>query len=364
MVQIQNNVNLSELYATIGELENRKQDFIIPSRQMSMENGIIKLTTSPMEFNPNKVMTSQIASKLQIPMAYYRRMEQSFQSLLDTNVSQWFDKMDKNFFVRGYSNEGGVSTGRALLSDRFSPLDNSNILMTVLHAIQKEKLDLEVEGCDLTEERMYVRFINPNVKVSAPKFLKQYVNPDTLKVNDAVVAGFGISNSEVGLGAFDIFQRVVALVCSNGMISKKDGYQRRHIGAQLDKGEMWSNKTIQRNLRLIESQIGDYIRYFSSEKYLQKVVNQLEESTSMPLMYPVEATKNVANYLQFSEEESRNLVNSFMKGRDTNGSGLIHAITWEAQNIGGDRRYEIEGKVLDVASLIESFDRPVKYCMV
>ncbi len=51
-----------------------------------------------------------------------------------------------------------------------------------------------------------------------------------VEVGDVVIAGFVISNSEVGLGSLRVEPLVFRFVCKNGMICKDYAQKRYHVG--------------------------------------------------------------------------------------------------------------------------------------
>ena len=51
-----------------------------------------------------------------------------------------------------------------------------------------------------------------------------------------VFAGFVITNSETGCGAFSLTPRLVVQVCRNGMTITRDAMRVVHLGERLDQG--------------------------------------------------------------------------------------------------------------------------------
>jgi len=67
---------------------------------------------------------------------------------------------------------------------------------------------------------MYVRVVCEQVRVLAPAMLAGYRSPFTGAAgaeNPVVFAGFVLTNSETGCGAFTLTPRLVVQVCRNGM---------------------------------------------------------------------------------------------------------------------------------------------------
>src|SRR5690606_41422270 len=105
---------------------------------------------------------------------------------------------------------------------------------------------------DRADRRMYVRVIAPEVRALAPTLLRGYTSPFTGEKgadNPTVFAGFVLSNSEVGNGAYTITPRIVVQVCSNGMTITKDLVRAVHLGGRLEEGTVrWSAETEERRV--------------------------------------------------------------------------------------------------------------------
>jgi hypothetical protein len=92
--------------------------------------------------------------------------------------------------------------------------------MAVFDGIRRAGHPVQIETCDLTDRRMYVRARCEAVQVLAPGLLAGYRSPFTGASgadNPLVFAGFVVTNSETGCGACTVTPRVIAQVCSNGM---------------------------------------------------------------------------------------------------------------------------------------------------
>jgi hypothetical protein len=68
---------------------------------------------------------------------------------------------------------------RAFLSDGYKIIDNLDVLLAVLDGVRQAGAPVQVDGCDLTERRMYVRVVCEQVRVLAPALLAGYRSPFT-----------------------------------------------------------------------------------------------------------------------------------------------------------------------------------------
>lgn len=209
---------------------------IFPSNALSMQDGRFALLDNQMQKGLSDILTSagissskeeqkeilelteschsQVSDKLGIPGRYYERMRKEAIEMLDYNVSEWLNRKPSNYFLRTFtSKDGDFGIARAFLSDRFKVIDHIDILITALEAIKQSDKKVIIESADLTEQRMYVRFIAPDIVKTAPELLKNYKVPNNRNDDGGfgVCSGFILSNSETGHATFTIAPRITVL---------------------------------------------------------------------------------------------------------------------------------------------------------
>ena len=120
---------------------------------------------------------------------------------------------------------------------------------------------------------MYVRVVCEQVRVLAPALLAGYRSPFTGASgadNPVVFAGFVITNSETGCGAFTLTPRLVVQVCRNGMTITRDAMRAVHLGERLDEGVVtWSGNTQDKTLALITAKTTDAVATFLDPRYVR-----------------------------------------------------------------------------------------------
>ena len=182
-----------------------KEDYIVDSRNIDfrIDDGKTMIDLDGIEFRGSEHMNGQIANKLQIPKKYFDRMITDAPQLAETNVDHWLQNEHKPYMVRTLGD-----TARAFLSDRYSIIDNWDVLGACLPALKPfiEQDDIKFEQSHITDNKMYLRLTVPSKSFD--------VNPEK---GDVVHFGLQISNSEIGLGQVEVSPFLKRLVCTNGM---------------------------------------------------------------------------------------------------------------------------------------------------
>ena len=178
-------------------------------------------------------------------------------------MNGWLAGDDRRFLLRCLRGEAGGGAARAFLSDGYKIIDNLDVLLAALDGVRQAGMPVRVDGCDLTQRRMYVRVVCEQVRVLAPALLAGYRSPFTGAAgadNPVVFSGFVITNSETGCGAFSLMPRLVAQVCGNGMTITRDAMRAVHLGERLDEGVVtWSGNTLDKTLALITAKTTDAV---------------------------------------------------------------------------------------------------------
>lgn len=380
-----------DLATLVEELKNqnaKKYDIVVPSSHLRMNNGIFTIMGGDVTDEVSNVLAeagiaqatdikvalmgtahSNLATKLNIPKVYYDRMNikdnKENLELLSHNVNHWLSSTPKNYFLRNFVDQDEKSgICRAVLSDRFKVIDNYDVLMASLEAIKETGIKLEIEHCDITEEKMYIRFINPNITIESPALLKNYRVPNGEDFrNYGIVSGFVLSNSEIGCGQFSIAPRAVVLACKNGMIFNDEKFAKTHLGGKMEQFSKidWSEETKRKNKELIIAQTKDAIKYFASEDFFSLKIQELERKGQKKLEFPLDCVKNVTRHMTINDTDEREIVDYFMKGSDFNAFGVTQALTFFAHETSdADLQYKVETEAVEILSNIDKFDVPEK----
>ncbi|BCM94130.1 hypothetical protein IAD21_06033 [Abditibacteriota bacterium] len=163
--------------------------------------------------SPTNWATGQLCARLGIPAPYYRRCSPEIQ---DIQANHWLRQKPQDGDGEIWLLRAQDARLRAVLSQRYSPLDNTD-LMEVLQPLLKP--DLRVDWLDQSDDGLHLRIVDPS--------RMQDVLP-----GDGLSVGIHIANSEVGGRSLSVDALVYRLLCSNGLIRLVQGkslLRQRHI---------------------------------------------------------------------------------------------------------------------------------------
>lgn len=263
----------------------------------------------------------QLAERLDIPWRYYERMLAEETSLLAENVNAWLaGDGDRKFFIRGMGNDI-----RAVLSDRYRVIDHLDVLMCALNELQGKA---EVEDAHLSDMNLFLKFKCPDLKAQIRG------------VDDEIVGGILLGNSETGHGAVSAKPRIFRVLCLNGMVMESLATRRIHLGSggtSLDDDKVFLD--IRASIRGIFEQFGT-------------VVDQLKNTTDVMVKDPTLTINNVIREYGLSEQQKENILVSFGAEKDKTQYGIANAVTRAAQDEenfeGGLELEKLGGKLVEM----------------
>ncbi|MEU6459800.1 DUF932 domain-containing protein [Streptomyces sp. NPDC047065] len=349
------NADLSDLVRILEDGQRRKLDVIASASALRMRDGNVHVEGVEPQitehgvakvdgvYRPTAVADEGIADKLRIPLAYLRRMRTENVTLLDENVNAWLRQgPERRFMLRAFTSENGPGmpgegVARALLSDSYKLMDNFDMLLAALEGIQSSGHPTTVTGCDLTDRRMYVRVESEAVAVQARALLRGYRSPFDGRSGDElpmISAGFVITNSEVGAGAYTITPRAVIQVCRNGLTQSKDVMRAVHLGGKQDEGVVsMSGRTQRKTLELITARTADAVNTFLSREYVEAKVSEMEAAAGKPLEEPTKTIEHVTKSLSIGNEAKDMILAHFIRGGQMTAGGVMQAVTSASQTL-------------------------------
>ncbi len=364
------NIGVETLAAMLKDQSTRAIDVIAGAAAIQCVDGNLVLNNTEPNIGPdgvtmtagtyamNDIARSGVADKLGVPLPYMRRMATENLPLLDHNVNSWLERDHRRFLIRCLRGDAGLGVARAFLSDRYARIDNFDVLLAALDGIRQAGVNTQVATCDLTDRRMYVRVVSPDVQVAAPQLLKNYRSPfDGRRGEDLpfISGGFLITNSETGCGRYGIAPWLRVEVCRNGMTVDRGTLVRTHIGAKItdDDGVLEpSPETVQHTLNLIKSQTTDAVRAFLDVDFVTRAVRDLEKAAGVTVDEPDTTIKVVGQKLRYTEEQQQNILAHFIRGGDLSAGGIMQAVTSVAQTIpDADDAYKLESTAVQALTL-------------
>lgn len=350
--------DLPTLVGILNDQAARKHDVIVPARDLLVTDDArlsipveqhdltLEGVTSTLSMVPhtwNGVAGAHLAERCGIPLAYWQRMEREDSALLAANANRWLGADDRSYMVRsllGSPDQPGYV--RAVMSDRYAAMDYLDTLMAVLDGVRAAGVDVSVNrehggGVDLTDRRMHVRIVAPQVAVAAPQVLGGYRSPFTGQTGadlPMLWAGISVTNSEVGHGSFQVAPRVVVQVCKNGMTRTQDVLRRVHVGGQHTEGVVrWSMDTQRKRLEVLTAEVRDAVQHYLSVDYVSAVVAEMEKAAGVKVQDVAHTIQVVARGLGYTKAAQDSLLAHFMDGGDRSLLGVAHAVTSVAQTL-------------------------------
>jgi len=294
----------------------------------------------------NDYAIGQLALKMGIPRKYFDRMMRTAPDLLSTNVNHWMDHEPKRIMLRTL--DGKV---RAILSDRYRPLDNWDILKNIAPILRDKNMQIK-QGA-ITDSRMYLKAVFPELSVD--------LNPDRrdritgAKTGDIVQAGIILSNSEVGAGSVKIESFIWRLVCLNGMISGTL-MRKFHVGASHDGEsevyEFFKDDTRRANDDAFYLRLRDIVDEALKPETFREQTDRFQEAHGRKIKRSVEDTITaIGDRFSISEQEKKAVMEALFDEGEKSQWGLANAITASAKLQPYDRQVELERVGADIVEM-------------
>jgi hypothetical protein len=172
-------LSLDEAHQRVIQDDKGKWDTLVYRDALDMREGSLAFPAhgSMQQLPPSSWATGQLCARLGIPAAYFRKCPSHLQ---DTQANYWLregiQKEGEQWLLRARDHEL-----RAVLSERYSPLDN-HTLLDELHTLLPSHYRVDWFG--LSDESLHLRVVDPA--------RYREVLPD-----DALTVGIHLANSEV-----------------------------------------------------------------------------------------------------------------------------------------------------------------------
>jgi len=363
------NQGLAELSQLLQEQHTRKVDVIAHGGLIAAHEGNLTITGVDPQITADGVTMADgtyvitdtaiggLAERINTPAPYLRALRDQRPDIFDVAVNGMLhgrsplgaaangwcagyteggDPLTKPWLLRTFRGDEGKGILRAVLSQGYGIIDHLDVLVTALDAVQSSGLEVQVGQCDLTESRMYVKIQAPSVAIAAPELLAGYRSPysgQTGDENPTVFAGFVLTNSETGGGAYTLTPQLTVQICGNGMTMTRDVFRKVHLGGgKPDTGIVEPSRETQiAYLALVKAETTDVVRTFLDAEYVKRKVAELNELAGTPVDEPAAVIEHVAKSLLYTDAQRESVFSMFMDGGVRTAGGVMHAVTAAAQ---------------------------------
>lgn len=318
-----NYATLTDLAMEIDRIEKSKNDYLIPSTKLTMFEDNYMRIEGESDFGINEIAHSHLSAKLNIPKAYYDRMAE-VEGLRSLNVNAWLRREPKKNFVRTL--DGNI---RGFLSSAFRPIDNFDVMTSVLPVIGGMNVDFK--STSLTDKKLYLQVTFPEVEREVKK-------------GDIVTRGFILTNSEVGHGAVDIKFMIWRLICQNGMIGQSI-LRKFHVGSRIntENQDIFKDDTVKAELESFKLRLRDIMAEAVSIQRFEDEVNKLKSAVDDKITNINDTVQNITKRFGISQGYNDSIIQNMVEESNLNRYGLANGITALAHKIENpDIQYEVE----------------------
>jgi hypothetical protein len=262
---------------------------------------------------------------------------------------------------------------RSVLSDRYRVLDNFDVAFTALDVARAH--GGEVIEASLSEKHMRIKFTARDVWDKIASVRKdeggrwyagglgnqEHLGRVAAKSWGDLPGGPGtvypvvtISNSETGLGGFNVRIGLLLGVCFNLAIVESVA-ARVHLGEKLEAG-IFSPETMQLDTRAIMAKAQDAIAAAFKDDVFKKLVAKANRANSQEIEAPQPAVDNVITRCGINQEHRDKLLEYFVRDYAPTAWGMAQAVSRLAQDVADpDDASELEdtaGQLIEKPQLV------------
>jgi len=324
-------LSLQNLAAEIERRAAGKRDLVVSTRNLQVTPELRLNVADKEEFAINKVAHDQIAQHVEIPKKYYDKMKDEAPDLLANNINTWFAKYPVPRMVRSLD-----GTARALLSDRYRPLENEDLAQAVLPAVLE--LGLDCMSSQITDNRLYMKFVDPRVTRELEAVGGKFGDGQH-KVVRCLAPALTISNSEVGQGALAVLGGVYDSFCSNLASFGERSTRKYHVGGKHEiAGEevyaLLSDETRRKTDAATWAQVGDVVRAAFDRARFDALCDKIAETRNDKIEGdPVAVVKLTTSRFGLSEATGTSILRHLIEGGELSRFGLYNAVTRASQDV-------------------------------
>jgi hypothetical protein len=439
------NADISTIKSLLEEQRARRIDLVVSPASVRSQGGRILIlpgehaqhvsaagiTDAAGFYLPTAVADEGLGQILGIDGGYLKKLrnrETPRTDLIDVNINGmlhgsaegWSEGIEPEFpaypknlllrLLRGDDDIDGVL--RAVLSPKFRvDMDNLDVLLAVIEGFREAGVTPVPDICNLSDRKMDVRFVMPQIAALAPKLLDGYRSPlddgdgrgvkragelgedgnggglpraahgmrlrvdarwRNWTVSDAfraaqlegkgyppgeepvVFAGIRVTCSDVGEGGRNIFPELRVQACKNGLTLVAEADKRTHLGAEKQAGVIQvSAETDLAELALITQQTKDAVMTYTNEAWFLGQVRDIEALAGVKVATPEQVITDVTRANGFTKAEAAGIWDMFLMSGGTPSGGtagqVANAMTAYSQAVPSpDRAAEIDRAAVPV----------------
>ena len=340
--------SLSDLAREIERRAEAKKDYIAPASALevvTVENApVLRVGGSQGEVFPIRPNAhEQLAEFAGIPMPYYRRMVAEAPELLATNVNRWLaDEAEKGSRRMVRTLDGAA---RAILSDKYRPLENEQLAEAVLPVLLDR--DLQIMSCEITEARLYIKAVDKSIALDVPTGRK--IGDGSHVFFDTCSPAVTIANSETGRGALSIEGGIFTKVCTN-LATFGASMRKYHTGARAELSDevyqLLTDKTKRLTDAAVWSQTRDLVAAAFDRAVFDANLKKLGDASQDRIERGadvVQVVEKIGKRFNVTEGERKGILAHLIEGGDMTRYGMHAAVTRFAQDAADyDRATELE----------------------
>jgi hypothetical protein len=343
--------SIVELAQELERQVNSKKDYVVATdhiRPEVVDKDVGLVLAEREHVGITNYAHGQLAETTGIPKKYYDRMRSEAPALLASNIDVWFKKYPQNRMVRTL--DGRM---RAMLSDRYRPLENFDLAEAILPIMADRKLD--ILSCELTETRLYIKAVDHQLMRDIPTGHKW--GDGTHTIYDTLAPAVIVSNSEVGAGALQVQAGVYTRGCTNLATFAEKGMRKYHVGGRHDMGEqilsMLSDQTRKLTDAALWSQLRDVVAAAFDEAKFNASVDEIAGLAQQKIEGdPLQTVDLSAKTFGWTQDEKGSVLKHLIQNGDLTRYGLFNAITRTAEDLEDyDRASQFElmgGKIIEL----------------
>lgn len=316
----------------IGDLATKimnlqREDYAVPAKQVLVSGDTITLGREgeTYDFGLTEHGHSQLAGRWNGLNTFRRHAAGTdLYPVYERTVNDALAIDEKKLTVRTIA-EGGNRIARAVVSNKFKPIDDDVLVPEVLDVVGDHADKWRALGGQVTDTNTYIRFIT---RIPSFQFGERKIH-----------VGFQYSNSEVGSGstAFSLF--FFDSYCENGCVFGKKvlqdvRWQHRGSAITTDFGRIFEDRMKLAEVTNIKSAIRDAASLVAKGDHDASVGQYLEAAWSREIPTDVKASdflKNVGDRVNLTKSEQEELLVHY--DGTSNQYGVQAAVTKLAQHV-------------------------------